>query len=370
MSNSIQANFVKRFKGGAEIRVEQFQPSPEILVSVLFGASGTGKTTVLRCLAGLERPEQGEIRFGEELWLDAARRVFLPPRKRRVGFVPQDYALFPHMSARANIAYGLTRGDSEPPANTSERDRVAEVMHWLGLEGLEKRLPHELSGGQQQRVALARAVVTNPRLLLLDEPFAALDGPTRLRLRGELRRLLGQLGIPTLLVTHDRAEALALGDELAVMDAGKIVQRGRIREVFSRPVDVSVAGILGVETVQPGRVLAITADLATVEVAGCKLVALAAGLTPSATEVYVCIRAEEVILVKGAVGHSSARNALEVIVKDLTPEGPLVRVELDPGFPLTALLTRNACDELALRAGDRVLALVKAPHIHLIPREG
>ena len=370
MTKGLTATFAKRFPEGPEIRIEDLQTSGEATVTVLFGASGAGKTTVLRCLAGLEQPDEGTIRFDGELWSDATEPVFVPARGRRVGFVPQEYALFPHLSVGRNIAYGL-RGRAPGAATlgeTERRARISETVRWLGLEGLEKRLPAELSGGQQQRVALARAVVTRPRLLLLDEPLSALDAPTRIRLRGDLRHTLRQFGIPTLLVTHDRTEALALGDDLVVMDSGRILQRGSVPEVFSRPTNLAVAGVVGVETVQPGRVLAASEGLVTVAVGDKKLVSLAPDLPPGTAEVYVCVRAEDVILVKGEPGQSSPRNALPALVRSLTPEGAMVRVGMDCGFPLAALLTRNACEELTLAEGARVLALIKAPQLHLIPR--
>src|SRR5262249_31264582 len=156
--------------------------------------------------------------------------------------------------------------------------------------GLASRYPAELSGGQQQRVALARALARRPRLLLLDEPLAALDLPARLALRNELRRLLGQLAIPTILVTHDRTEALALADHLIVLDSGRIVQTGPAWEVFGRPSNLTVAGIVAVETVFPGRVIQISDGLATVEIGSARLIAMADALTPSAADVFVCIR--------------------------------------------------------------------------------
>jgi molybdate transport system ATP-binding protein len=361
MSARIQATFVKRFPGGPEIRADSLRTSEGAIVTVLFGPSGAGKTTILRCLAGLLRPDEGQIRFGEQTWSNAAEGLFLPPRKRRIGFVPQQYALFPHLSVEKNLAYGLQALDRiERPA------RVAEMISWLGLTGLEKRLPRELSGGQQQRVALGRAVARRPALLLLDEPLAALDAPTRARLRGELRQLLKQAGIPTVLVTHDRADALAIGDELVVTDSGKIVQQGNPSEVFSRPANLSVAGIVAVETVRPGKVLQ-SGELMTVAVGDQKLTAVGSEISPGVTDVLVCIRAEDVTVIKGGeMSKSSPRNSLPAVVREFTAEGPLVRVELDCGFPLTALLTKQACEELALKKGDRVLALVKAPNVHLI----
>ena len=355
----LTANFRKQFPGGLEIVAEDLRIGGGI--TVLFGASGSGKTTILRCLAGLERPEKGSIHFGAKNWLDAETNSFLAPNKREVGFVPQDYALFPHLTVARNVGYGL----NDLPA-TERAARVIQILRWLGLDGLEHRLPRELSGGQQQRVALARAVVRRPKLLLLDEPLAALDTPTRLRLRGEIRQLLRQLGIPTILVTHDRFEALALGDEVVVLHDGQNVQHGSAPDVFSRPANVAVAEITAVETILSGHILETREGLVTVAVGDAKLTALAGDLPTDAREVYVCIRAEDVILMRADAVQSSPRNRWAATVQRLAREGPMVRVNLDCGFPLTALLTQSACGELGLHEGMPMVALVKAPQVHLI----
>ena len=362
MNATLQASFARRFCGGPEIVLDGLEIPDQGAITVLFGVSGAGKTTVLRCLAGLDRPEEGMIRFGEEVWLDSARGIFVSPQRRQVGFVPQDHGLFPHLSVEHNIGYGLNHFSA-----AERRARIAEALKWLGLAGLGKRLPRELSGGQQQRVALARAVVRKPRMLLLDEPLSALDQPTRQRLRGELRSLLVHLGIPTVLVTHDRTEALALGDRLVIMDAGRIAQQGPVPEVFSRPANLAVAGIVAVETVQTGRVTS-EGPLATVSVGAAKLTAVGSDLPPNTRDVYVCIRAEDVILTKGGAGRLSPRNSLPATVLGMRSEGPLVRIDLDCGFPLMALLTKQACEELSIAEGSTVVALIKAPQIHLIPR--
>jgi molybdate transport system ATP-binding protein len=363
MNDGLRADFTRHFAEGLRVQVDGLRISAQPGVTVLFGPSGSGKSTVLRCLAGLERPDEGTIWFGDEPWSDASGRVFLEPRARRVGFVPQEYGLFPHLTVEGNIAYGLTQLPSE-----KRGARVGEMMKWLGLEGLGERLPGQLSGGQQQRVALGRAVVNHPRLLLLDEPLAALDTPLRVRLRGELRRLLTQVGVPTLLVTHDRTEALAMGDDLAVMSGGRILQQGKINAVFSQPADLTVAATLGIETVQPGHIIDITDGLATVEVGRIRLSALEPNLESSNREVYVCIRAEDVILMKTGSVRSSARNALRATVSGLVSEGVTVRIHLDCGFPLVAILTKQACAELDLKEKDEVVALVKAPHVQLVSR--
>jgi molybdate transport system ATP-binding protein len=370
MADTLTATFRKQFSGGPEIRMDNLCIGGGI--TVLFGASGSGKTTVLRCLAGLEIPEAGEIRIGDEVWFQKIGKqkaksgdIFASPQERRIGFVPQDYALFPHLTVAGNVSYGLNE------LSTAERAaRVAESLRWLGLDELENRLPRELSGGQQQRVALARAVVRRPKLLLLDEPLAALDTPTRLRLRGELRQLLRQLGIPTVLVTHDRFEALALGDDVVVLHDGRNVQHGAAHEVFSRPVNLAVAEITAVETIFSGHILETRDGLATVAVGDARLIALAGNLPPATREVYVCIRAEDIILMQADSVQSSPRNRLAATVRSLAREGPLMRVSLDCGFPLTALLTRPACEELALHEGVQLVALVKAQQVHLIPFTG
>jgi molybdate transport system ATP-binding protein len=371
MNPILRAHFSKKFPGGPAIRADELAIAGAG-VTVFFGPSGSGKTTILRCLAGLEMPDSGEILFGAETWFRKAESgkrkngndFVLPPKARGVGFVPQDYALFPHLTVAANVAYGLHgRGAGE------KKSRVAEMLGWLGLDGLDQRLPHELSGGQQQRVALARAVARQPKLLLLDEPLAALDAPTRQRLRGELRRLLRQLAIPTVVVTHDRLEALSLGDDLVVLDTGRIVQRGPVREVFHRPANPTVAGILAVETILPGQILKQESGLIHVLVGSACVTALAGDLPAGTRDVFVCIRAEDVILTKDNAA-ASPRNRLTAVVREVVSEGPVQRIELECGFPLTAVLTRQACAELALKPNDAVLALVKAPQIHLVPRGG
>jgi molybdate transport system ATP-binding protein len=361
MSEGFAADFEKYFPDGPVIRAHLERPADACAVTVLFGPSGAGKTTVLRCLAGLERPEAGWIRWGAETWFDATREIFLPPQRRGIGYLFQEYALFPHLTVAGNIGYGLTH---LPRAD--RRRRVAELLDLMQLVGLENRYPKHLSGGQQQRVALARALARRPQVLLLDEPLSSLDAPTREQLRWELRRWLLNLKTPTVLVTHDRVEALALGDHVVVLDQGGVCQSGPVHEVFSQPSDAAVARIVGVDMVEPGEVLHVAEGLATVAVGGVQLVALA----PDAGngDVYVCIRAEDVILEKGAATHSSARNRLAGQIHARSREGPMVRLSLDCGFPLTALVTKQAYDELDLREGEQVTALIKAPAIHLVPR--
>ena len=359
----MDANFTRRFPGAIEITMDHLRTADQPIVTVLFGPSGAGKSTVLRCIAGLEQPDAGWICYGEKVWSEAVTHYSLSPRHRGVGFVPQDFALFPHLTVERNIAYGL-HGLSA----STRRARLAETLNWLGLEALAGRLPNQLSGGQQQRVALGRAVAHRPKLLLLDEPLSALDAPTRAQLRGDLRRLLVQLRLPTLLVTHDRLEAIALGDELVVLDRGRNLQQGPVAEVFSRPVNLAVAATVGVESVHPGRITSTADGLVTISVGTATVTAAGQPLPPETRNVHVCIRAEDVALSTSETGHSSPRNQLDGTVLRLLPEGPMVRVELDCGFPLVALLTKPGCADLALQPGSQVRALVKAPHIHVIPR--
>ncbi|MDQ3699800.1 MAG: ABC transporter ATP-binding protein [Chloroflexota bacterium] len=216
---------------------------------VLFGPSGAGKSLLLRAVAGVHRPVWGRITLDGRPLLDSARGVDVPPQARRLGYVPQNYALFPHLTVNQNVAFGL-RG---LPGAERHR-RVDDLLAQLQLEGLAQRRPAQLSGGQQQRVAIARALATEPRVLLLDEPFAALDAPLRRVLRRELHTLRHRFGFAALLVTHDLGDACALGDAIAVVVGGEIVQLGSPQEVLTRPATPLVARLTGLRNVFPGRV--------------------------------------------------------------------------------------------------------------------
>jgi len=317
MSHTLSASIEKRYPD-ITIQAQFEQALDGYRATALFGPSGCGKTTILRSIAGLIRPEQGRIHWDDECWNDTDRGAFMPPQHRRVGLLFQDYALFPHMTVEQNIGYGLPRG-------TVSTQAVSEIMNRFQIAGMNRRKPSELSGGQQQRVALARAVVRRPRLLLLDEPLSALDATTRHQVRRELRDLLVAGGIPALVVTHDPIEAVTLAERIIVMDQGRILQQGAAEDVFSRPANLAVAGIVGVETVQRGE------------------------------------RQAE-------VGRTSAQNTLQGTVADLAAEGPLFRVVVECGFPLTALISKQAKQDLQLEAGQSVTALIKATAIHLIGR--
>jgi molybdate transport system ATP-binding protein len=216
----------------------------------LVGPSGSGKTTILRCIAGLYRPAWGEIACHGEIWLDTTSGVELPPQHRRVGLVFQHYALFPHLTAQGNISAALRH----VPRN-KRASRASELLALVGLQGLDDRRPAALSGGQQQRVAVARALARDPAVLLLDEPFSAVDQVTRRKLQRELVRLRRAVRIPILLVTHDLEEAAALADRVVALHRGRTLQEGPPREVMSRPVSAEVARLLDLRNVFDGHVV-------------------------------------------------------------------------------------------------------------------
>ena len=271
----------------------------------LLGPSGAGKTTLLRVLAGLEQPDAGEVRFGGEDFLA------LPARRRRVGMVFQHYALFRHMTVAENIAFGLTvRGRAERAPRSEIHRRVGDLVALVQLDGLEQRYPAQLSGGQRQRVALARALAIEPRLLLLDEPFGALDAQVRRDLRQWLRQVHDRAGVTTVFVTHDQEEALDLADRLAILKQGELVQFGDPQSLYERPADAFVYEFLGPACRLPG-----TIEAGRLRVADWETPAPAGG-SEGAVEVY--FRPDEVDLVTdGAAGMTAAVSAISTRGPDL-----------------------------------------------------
>lgn len=228
----------KRFGSYTAVQDVSFQVEAGRLVGLL-GPSGSGKTTLLRLIAGLETPDGGTITFGGQQVND------LPPQKRQIGFVFQQYALFKHMTVFENVAFGLKVLKKKKPFIES---RVQELLEQTGLTDLGRRYPHELSGGQRQRVAFARAIAPEPKLLLLDEPFAAIDAKVRKELRTWLRDMINRIGITTLFVTHDQEEAIEVADELLILHQGKLEQQGTPQGIYSQPATEFVAGFIGEST--------------------------------------------------------------------------------------------------------------------------
>jgi molybdate transport system ATP-binding protein len=324
-------------------------------VVALLGPNGAGKSTVLRCLAGLETIDEGRIVLDGTVVDDPADDVFVEPEQRPVGFVFQDYVLFEHLTVLENVAYGLrARGTAKAEA----RERAGQWLERMGLADYGADRPVALSGGQAQRVALARALATSPRLLLLDEPLAALDVGTRATVRRELRHHLQTFDGMRLIVTHDPVDAHALADRVIVIEAGRVVQAGTLAEVTAHPRTRYVADLVGVNLVA-GSVV----DGVLTAASGARVVIADAPDGPA----LATIRPHSVLLGRGDVPGSSARNTWPGSIVDIDRLGGRVRVVIDGELPLTAEITAAALDELQLGLGDLVHASVKATDIEVSP---
>ncbi|HSP56257.1 MAG TPA: ABC transporter ATP-binding protein [Dehalococcoidia bacterium] len=337
--------------------VPQLTLAPGELMAVV-GPNGAGKSTLAQVMALLVNPSRGEVVFE-----GATVRGSPLTYRRRMAMVFQESLLL-DTSVEGNVGVGLAvRG----VAAAERRQRVDKWLERFGIAHLARRSARTLSGGEAQRASLARALVLEPEVLFLDEPFAALDAPTRSSLIDDLDRALAGSEITTLFVTHDRSEALRLGDRIAVLMDGAIRQIGTPAEVFATPADEQVAAFVGVETITPGRVRTVADGIAVVDVAGRAIEANAGGQLGD--DVLVCLRPEDVVLAplseSGQV--TSARNKLVSTVRRITPAGPHASVAVDAGFPLVALITKQSLEDLGLEPGSTVVASFKATAVHLIP---
>lgn len=342
--------------GHCILDVEALDVFPGEVLAVV-GPNGAGKSTLIHVLALLERPSAGRVLFdGQPLGGG------LLPYRRRMAVVFQEPLLL-DVSVESNVGSGLAlRG-----VQRAERER--RVRLWLerfGIERLAHRSARTLSGGEAQRTSLARALVLEPEVLLLDEPFAALDEPTRQALIDDLDSALAETHASAVFVSHDRAEALRLSDRVAVLIGGRVRQEGPPSQVFAQPANEEVAAFLGVETIVPGRVRSLEGGLALIDVSGQTVEAA----SEADGDVLVCLRPEDVVL-SPAGEHppaSSARNRVPAVVRRVVSAGAQARVELDAGFPLVALITKQSLEDLSLETGVRVSASFKATAVHLIPR--
>ena len=338
-------------------------------VVALFGPSGAGKSMTLQMVAGLVGPDAGRISIGEQVIFDGKARLNLPPQQRHLGYVMQDYTLFPHLTVGQNIAYGL-RGQTKVEIERA----VAEMLTLIQLSGFAGHRPAELSGGQKQRVALARALVTEPRALLLDEPFSALDGPTRAQLRLELRELLTRLRIPTLFVTHDLAEANILADRIAVVHQGRLLQVGTPFEIMRRPADLTVARLTGTQNCFPGQVRGITPKGLQVSVGPLQLdvpfYPFKAG-----DQVQCCIRPEQVIMLRAGKELQQRSNVVRGQVVSIMTDGLGYSLQLalvgqrlcrEKSYDLIVVLPLHVYESLAPAVGQIWQVSLKQRAIHLM----
>ncbi|HVP55312.1 MAG TPA: molybdenum ABC transporter ATP-binding protein [Candidatus Eisenbacteria bacterium] len=332
--------------------------------TILFGASGAGKTTILDCIAGLQRPDAGQISANEQVLFSSKQGVDVPTRKRQVGYLFQTLALFPHLTVRHNIEYGLAQ------VGRDERERRSqEIAGSFGISGLLDRRPAAISGGERQRVALARALVTRPKALLLDEPMSALDASTKSRIVDDLRVWNERHAVPVLYVTHQREEVYALGDRVLVLERGRLVADGAPHEVLGRPQLESIAQLAGMENVFECLVRSTRPDQGTMTcVIADSNVPLEVPLyrVDAAHPIKVGIRAGDILVATSQPRELSARNVIAGSILSLRQQDVTVIAEVDCGARFLVRLTPGACRSLALEAGKPIWLVLKTYSCHVL----
>ena len=330
-------------------------------INILFGPSGSGKTTTLRAIAGLIAPDRGRIANGEQIYFDSTAHINLRIQRRHIGFVFQEGALFPHLTAEQNAAYGIGA------RARSKREQARALLAQFGVEQLAARYPRELSGGEQQRVALARALAPAPSVLLLDEPLSAVDVPTRARLLDEIDAAQRASGIPFLYVTHNHAEAVRLGAHLILLHEGRVVQTGRPLDVFNAPQSASAVRAVGTENLFAGRVIEQRPleGVTVVETNGLQLEA-AYNALPVGSPLTLGVRAEDIIVARERLTQTSARNVIAGRIREIMQTAGQTELIVDCGVELKVSVTAGTISALNLRRETEVFLLIKARALHIV----
>lgn len=362
----LRADFRKSLAGQFVLEVA-FEALPGF--TILFGASGAGKTTLLDCVAGLSTPDAGNISVGNRMLFDHAQHINIPVAQRRAGYVLQDLALFPHMSVAQNVEYGLAH-----LPHAARRQRLMAILRAFRIENLSERGAREISGGEAQRVALARTLVTDPEVLLLDEPLAALDAPTKARIIDDLHHWNRTHRIPILYVTHSREEVFALGERVIVLDQGKIVAQGTPHEVMSAPRVETVAQLAGFENIFDVTVDAVHPERGTMV---CRIlpspgmleaVSIETPLVRAAigSKLRLGIRAGDILLATVAPQGLSARNVIRGHVLSLRQSDVIICARVECGIEMEVHLTLAARSSLQLVPGREVWLVIKTHSCHLM----
>jgi molybdate transport system ATP-binding protein len=365
---TLSASIRKRFPFGERPFTLDVELSTPPGITILFGPSGSGKTTLLDCVAGLASPDSGQITVRKQVLFEANSRINIPVAKRNVGYVLQDLALFPHLTVEQNIEYGLAH-----LPHSDRRQRVIAMLREFRVEHLRRHRPAETSGGERQRVALARTLVTDPCVLLLDEPLAALDAATKSKIFDDLRRWNQAHRIPILYVTHGREEVFALGERVLVMDQGRIVAQGTPHDVLRAPLQETVAQLEGFENIFDATVESLHPERGTIT---CLLEADKPGdplelETPlvraeAGSPLRVGIRAGDILLAIAPPTGLSARNVIPGQLVSLEQHDVIVSVRVNCGVEMEVHLTLAARDTLQLAPGKQVWLVIKTHSCHLM----
>jgi molybdate transport system ATP-binding protein len=352
----LRLSVIKR-RESFKLRAQLEAPTPGVVA--LFGRSGCGKTTLVNIISGLLQADEGRVELDGVVLTDTRQRIRIPVERRRIGYVFQDARLFPHLGVLANLRYGLRRAPRE-----SRSIGLDDVLALLGLEPLLARRPHQLSGGERQRVALGRALLSQPRLLLLDEPLAALDAARREEVLPYLERLRDELSIPMVFVSHQLEEVLRLATHVALMEAGEIVAAGTLSDISLRPELRTIVGSEAVGAVLDGTVAHVDAEQGMADVRlGSGVLHVSLQDTSVGARMRVQLLARDIILATESPRGLSVRNALQGVIAEIADDvgnAVLVKVDIGAGASVLSRVTRHAMQDLALRPGMDVWVLVKA----------